>query len=163
MSVDFSALSASWAEWSNLAGLAHVATSIAHHGSAVDFASSDGSFHLEQDNGWWVLDEVDERGQRYEGTARFSTFDLAQKYLVWRWASIARSALGAPQLGRRLQSLGVNPGVAVLPTDREYVSELRLPNGAAIIPASQVPVFSHVLSMSFDEIGQLVRQNLNSA
>ncbi|BBZ08158.1 hypothetical protein MDOR_23270 [Mycolicibacterium doricum] len=160
MSTDFSKLAASWIEWANSAHLTHVAVSTDCEDCEVAFTSDDQSFHLRQDNGWWVLDTVDERGRRYSSTAKFSTFDLAEKYLVWRWASVARSVMRAKQLGRYLHSLGIKPGVEVLPTDREYVVELWLHGGIAILPASEVPVFSHVLDMSLEEVEQTVREGV---
>ncbi|KUI48153.1 hypothetical protein AU198_19205 [Mycobacterium sp. GA-1199] len=160
MQPDFSRLATSWDEWANRAQLTHVGASDSRDDGDMAFTSDDASFYLRLEDGWWVLDEVDDRGKRYPGTARFSTFELVERYLIWTWASVARSLLGAEQLGRQLHSLGVKAGVEVLPTDREYVMELRLRDGVAILPASKVPVFSHVLDMPLHELDQMIRQGI---
>lgn len=81
-----------------------VSVSEAHEDCLIRFKSADESVCLGQEGTWWVIDEVDDRGKRYDYTARFSTFELAEKYLIWTWGSVARSVLRAEQLGVRLNS-----------------------------------------------------------
>ncbi|ORB67124.1 hypothetical protein BST47_06070 [Mycolicibacterium tusciae] len=103
---------------------------------------------------------MDDRNQRRNNLARFSTFDLVEKYLVWRWSSITRSAIGAKSLGAQLQSLGTAPGVEIIPTEREGAVELHGSTGSAIVPRSIATIFSHLLSKSMDEIEQMIHEGL---
>ncbi|BBX26213.1 hypothetical protein [Mycolicibacterium alvei] len=157
---DFSRLSKSWTEWTSLAGMTHVSTCTECDDSQAYFKSDDQSFYIQRDGVWWVVDTVDDRGQRRNNVAKFSTFDLLEKYLIWRWSSVTRSAIGARSLGRNFHSLGVKPGVELTATDREYVVEMQLTGGTAVLPASQVGVFSHVLDMPFEEVDHLIREGV---
>jgi hypothetical protein len=158
--VDFSRLSTNWVEWTSLARMSRVSVSTECQDCEILFRSDDESFHLREDGDWWVVDKVDDRNQRHNDVARFSTFELAEKYLVWRWSSIARSAIGAKPLGVRLHSLGMAPGVEAIATDREGAVELRSPDGSAIVPRSIATIFSHLMSKSLDAIEQLVHEGL---
>jgi hypothetical protein len=158
--VDFSGLSRSWFEWTSLARMTHVSVSVNCDDCLIFFKSDDQSFHLRRDGDWWVIDEVDDRGKRYSATAKFSTFELAETYLIWNWASVTRSAIGAKQLGAHLHTLGMSPGVETVPTEREYFVELRGPAGSAILPMSSATIFSHLMSKSVDEIEQMVREGV---
>jgi hypothetical protein len=124
------------------------------------FKSDDQSFHLGQDGDWWAIDEVDGRGKRYNATAKLSTVELAETYLIWNWASVTRSAIGAKQLGAHLHALGMAPSVETVPTEREYFVELRAPTGSAVLPMSGATIFSHLMSRSVDEIEQMVREGV---
>ena len=126
----------------------------------IAFKSDVQSFHLRDDGGWWTVDSVDDRGKRYDGTAKFSTFELAEKYLIWNWASVSRSATGAKQLGRQLHALGMAPGVEVIPTERDYFVELRAPTGSAVLPMSSATVFSHLMAKSVDQVEQMVKEDI---
>ena len=158
--VDFSRLTRNWLEWTRLARMTHVAVSEDCDDCQICFTSDDQSFHLRQDGEWWTIDEIDDRGKRYDATAKFSPFELAQKYLIWNWASVARSAIGAVPLGRHLQALGTAPGVEIVPTEREYFVELRASTGSAILPASSATIFSHLMSKSVDQVEQMVKEGL---
>lgn len=158
--MNFSRLSRNWAEWTSLAGMANVAVSEDCNDCQICFKSYDQSFHLRQDNGWWTVDSVDDRGHRYNSAAKFSTFDLAEVYLIWNWASVTRSAVGAKSLGRELHALGMAPDIETLPTERDYFVELRASKGSAILPLSSAGVFSHLMSKSVDEIERMVRDGV---
>jgi hypothetical protein len=158
--VDFSRLSADWVEWTSRARMGSVSVSTECEDCQILFKSDDESFHLRQEGDWWVVDRIDDRNQRHNNLARFSTFDLVQKYLVWRWSWITRGAIGAKSLGAELHSLGMAPGVETIPTDREGAVELRGPNGSAIVPGSIATIFSQLMSKSLDGIEMLVHEGL---
>jgi hypothetical protein len=158
--VDFSRLERNWVEWTSLARMSGVSVSIESEDCHIVFTSDDESFHLRQDTNWWVVDKVDDRNQRHNGLAKFSTFDLAEKYLIWRWSSVTRSAIGAKQLGRGLHALGMAPSVELIPTEREGAVELRTSDGSAIVPRSIATIFSHLMSKSVDQIEQMVKEGV---
>ena len=158
--VDFARLSRNWIEWTSLARMTRVLVSTDNDGTQIGFTSDDQSFYLRQDGVWWTIDEVDDRGQRYTSVAKFLTFDLAEKYLIWNWASVTRSAIGAKQLGVRLHALGMAPNIEIASTERDYFVELRAPTGSAILPMSSATIFSHLMSKSVDELEQMVREGV---
>ncbi|UUO01340.1 hypothetical protein M4D79_22885 [Mycolicibacterium novocastrense] len=121
----------------------------------IAFKSDDGSFQLRQVGQWWTVDEVDDRGKRYDSTVRLSTFELAEMYLIWQWAALTGNAVS--RLGRRFHAQGLAPGIEVLETERDYFVELRAPGGSAILPLSSATVFSHLMSMSVDDLEQMVK------
>jgi hypothetical protein len=157
--VDFSRLSASWVEWSSILQLANITVSTDCDDCQIFFASRDYSVHLRNDATWWIIDTVDDRGQRHNETARLSTFDLTEKYLIWTWASSARGAIGAGRLGPRLYSLGFSPEVEVLPI-KEGIAEVRSRAGNAILMEPNATIFSHLMTKSVDEIEQMVREGI---
>ncbi|WP_006244505.1 hypothetical protein [Mycolicibacterium tusciae] len=157
---DFSYLSASWFEWTSLARMGHVSVSTDCQDCQILFKSDDESFHLRQDGEWWVVDRIDDRNQRHISVARFSTFGLLEKYLVWRWSWLARAAVDAKPLGAQLHSLGMAPGVEAAATDREGAVELRSTDGSAVVPRSVENIFSQLMSKPMDEIEQLVHKGL---
>jgi len=157
--VEFSRLSASWIEWSSIAQLADIAVSTDCGDCQILFSSRDYSVHLRYDGTWWIIDTVDDRGRRHDGAARLSTFDLAEKYLIWTWASTARGAVGAERLGPRLYSLGFSPEVEVVPI-KEGIVELRSRAGNAILMEPNATIFSHLMMKSVDEIEQMVREGI---
>ncbi len=124
------------------------------------FSSDDESFHLRQDGDWWTIDEVDDRGKRYNSTAKLSTFDLAEKYLVWRWASNAQVILSANPLGPQFYKEGYSSDVRLAPTESEWRVELKSPAGSAILSEPDSTIFSHLMSKSVDEIEQMVREGI---
>jgi hypothetical protein len=156
---DFSRLSANWIEWSNMARLADIGVLANCNDCQFVFSSSDYSVHLRCDGAWWVIDTVDDRGQRHNDTAKLSTFDLTEKYLIWNWASSARGVVGAERLGPRLYSLGFSPDVEVTPIV-EGIAEIRSSNGIAILMEPNATIFSHLMSKSVDEIEQMVRKGI---
>ncbi|MGE2724405.1 hypothetical protein [Mycolicibacterium pulveris] len=138
--------------------MTHVSVSEDCEDCQIFFKSADQAYHLRQDGNWWSVDAVDDRGTRYADTARFSTFDLAEAYLIWTWASVTRGAIGARPLGRDFHALGMAPDVETVPTERDYFVELRAPTGSAVLPMSSAATFSHLMSKSVSEIEQLVHQ-----
>jgi|SRR6185437_16087464 len=156
---DFSQLSASWVEWSNRAKLAGVAVSTECDDCEVEFRSKDYSVHLRHDRAWWTIDTVDDRGQRHNDEAKFSTFELAEKYLIWTWANSARGIVGARRLGPRLYALGYSPDVEVIPIT-EGVAELRSSDGDAILLEPYATIFSHLMLRSVNDIADMVREGI---
>jgi hypothetical protein len=157
---EFSRLSASWLEWSGLSRLADASVSVNCDDCRILFASRDYSVHLRNDGTWWIIDTVDDRGQRHDDTARLSNFQLTEKYLIWTWASHARGAVGAERLGPHFYSLGLNPDVELVPI-KEGIAELRSRSGNAVLMEPAVTIFSHLMSKSVDEIEELVRRDLD--
>jgi hypothetical protein len=154
--VDFSRLSAQWFEWSNLAHLADVSVSTDCDDCEIAFCSSDYSVHLRNDGIWWMIDTINDRGQRHNAEAKLSTFELAEKYLIWNWASSARGIVGAQRLGPRLYSLGFSPDIEVVPI-ADGIAEVRSTSGTAILMEPYATIFSHLMLKSVDEIEQMVR------
>jgi hypothetical protein len=156
---DFSRLAASWVEWSNRAGLSNIEVSTECNDCEVEFSSEDYSVHLRHDGAWWIVDSVDDRGQRHNDEAKFSDFELVEKYLIWNWASSARGIIGAPRLGPKLYALGYSEGVEVIPIT-EGIAELRSGTGKAILVEPYATILSHLMSKSVDDIEQAVRQGI---
>lgn len=159
--VDFTRLKDNWLKWTGLAGMSAVKVSTDAGDSQISFESDDQSFHLRQDGSWWVLDTVDDRGRRYANIATFSDFELAEKYLIWKWASVARSTVRAAQLGARLHALGMAPGVRTSPGKNEGAVELHRLASSALVPRSFAVIFSHLMSKSVDEVEQMVMEGLD--
>ncbi|BCI51611.1 hypothetical protein NIIDNTM18_08890 [Mycolicibacterium litorale] len=158
--VGFSRLERNWVEWTGMARMNGVSISTQCEDCEILFTADDQSFHLRRDTDWWVVDKVDDRNQRHNSLARFSAFDLAEKYLIWRWSSVTRSAIGAKPLGARLQSLGMAPNVDAIPTDREGAVELRTSDGSAVVPRSTATIFSHLMSKSVDEVERMAKDGV---
>lgn len=156
---DFSRLSANWVEWSNRANLTGVAVSTECSDCEVEFSSRDYSVHLRRDGAWWTVDTVDDRGQRHSDEAKFSNFELTEKYLIWTWANSARGVVGAKRLGPPLYALGYNPDIEVIPIT-EGVAELRSSNGEAVLLEPYATIFSHLMSKSLSDIEHMVREGL---
>ncbi|MFA4083612.1 hypothetical protein [Mycobacteroides salmoniphilum] len=152
---DFSRLSKDWTEWSNWMRMTKVAVVGENGQDLAGFVSDDGSFYLRQDNGWWILDETDDRGHRYADTASFSNFELAEKYLVWRWT---RTVTNAPELGPELYARGMNPDVVVRPTDNEWRVELESSAGTARLSEPAATIFSYLMTTPTSEIEQRANQ-----
>ncbi|WP_055404563.1 MULTISPECIES: hypothetical protein [unclassified Mycobacterium] len=156
---DYTRLSTSWIEWANRARLSNIAVSSSCVDCEIAFTSDDFSVHLRHEDGWWIVDTVDDRGQRRDDTAKLSSFDLAEKYVIWLWASIARAAIGAPRLGRQLYSLGFSPDVHVIPITEGF-SELRSPDGKAVLMEPYATIFSHIMSKPVSEVEEMVRSGV---
>jgi hypothetical protein len=157
--VDFSRLSANWVEWSSIAQLSNIAVSMDCDDCEIAFTSSDYSVHLRNDGTWWIIDTVNDRGQRHNDTTKLSTFDLTEKYLIWTWGSSARGAVGAERLGPRLYSLGSSPEIEVLPI-KEGIAELRSHAGSAVLMEPNATIFSHLMTKSVPQIEQMVREGI---
>jgi hypothetical protein len=154
--VDFSRLSKSWTEWASQAGLSDISVSTDCDDCQIIFRSSDYSVHLRTEDNWWVIDTVDDRGQRIDGDAKLSTFGLAEKYLVWRWVTLARSSLASGPLGASLYKRGYAPGVDFSNVDNAHI-ELCLHGDCAILIAGTATIFSHIMLMSVDQIEHIAR------
>lgn len=98
---DYSRLAANWIRWSGLSGVSNASMSEDRANNRVVFKSGEGSFTLRHQGDWWSLDESDDRGSHRFEAARFSAFTLAEIYLIWTWASLARTAIGVKNLGCR--------------------------------------------------------------
>ncbi len=120
---------------------------------------SDYSVHLRHDGSWWIVDTVNDRGQRHNDEATLSTFELAEKYLIWNWASSARGVIGAPRLGPRLYGLGYSKDVEAVQL-AEGVAELRSSSGKAILLEPYATIFSHLMSKPVDDIDQMAREGI---
>ncbi|MGV0646324.1 hypothetical protein ABQE44_23300 [Mycolicibacterium sp. XJ2546] len=151
---DFSRLANVWTEWTRRIGMANVSVDPARGDAEIGFFSDDQSFFLREQNGWWKIDVVDDRGRRYSDTATFSTFDLAEKYLVWRWGSLLRSALRAKLYGTELYASGPNNDVSVGPSDKEWFVELQSDAGRARLAEPAATIFSHLMAKSVEELEQ---------
>jgi hypothetical protein len=128
-STNFSRLSDRWCYWAPLAGLANTQVSWAHS----------------------------DRGQLHIDSARFTTYDLVEKYLTWQWSSAARNALRRPRIGPKLYSLGHNSNVQFTPI-KEGMFELRVPEGRAVLMEPAATIFSHLMRKPFGEIEELVKR-----
>lgn len=156
---DFSRLSSSWVEWSNRAKLTGVAVSTKCDDCEVEFSSSDYSVHLRHVDGWWIVDTVDDRGQRHNDEAKFSSFELTEIYLIWTWANSARGVIGTRRLGPRLYALGYSSNIEVI-SIADGVAELRSSKGEAILLEPYATIFSHLMSKSVDDIEHMVREGV---
>jgi hypothetical protein len=153
-------LASSWVEWTGRANMPGASVSEDCADCAISFLSDDQSFHLRQEDGWWIVDRVDDRGQRHNDTAKFSTFELAEKYLIWRWASTTRNTLGVASLGPQFYSQGYSSKVSLAPTENEWLTELRSPAGNAVLSQPDSTIFSHLMEKSADQIEQMVREGI---
>lgn len=88
--------------------------------------------------------------------AKFSTFELLEKFLVWTWANNIRSALNMQRIGRNLYSLGFNSDVNVAQL-REGIFELTSAVGIGVLSAVSARIFSHLMARPIDEIDDMVR------
>ncbi|WP_431233535.1 hypothetical protein ACQ856_02065 [Mycolicibacterium psychrotolerans] len=156
----YARLTQNWLYWSTLGQLAHPSVSTSCDDCAVVFSSDESSVHLRHHDGWWVIDTVNDRRQRQNDTARFSSYELAEKYLVWMWASTARSAVRAPVLGPTFYAMGFAPGVQAIPVS-EGVYELRSPRGRAVTTEPYATIFSHLMDKPEHDIQRIVRAGIN--
>ncbi|OBF98675.1 hypothetical protein A5790_02790 [Mycobacterium sp. 852002-51152_SCH6134967] len=157
---DFSRLSKNWTEWSAKMGMANVSVSPSLDHTEIGFTSDDQSFYLRQEDGWWTVDVVNDRGRRYNDIAKLSTFDLAEIFLVWRWGSTMRDVLGRKMFDPELYSLGRSEDVVVLPTANEWIFELQSGAGRAHLAEPDATIFSHLMSKSVDEVEQMVEEGI---
>lgn len=153
---DFARLTRNWFYWTGLGQFGNASESTDCDDCAILFSSDVYSVHLRHDGIWWNVDTVDDRRQRHDDTAKFSSYALAEKYLTWIWASTARGAVGAPVLGPPLYALGFEPGVETVPIS-EGIFELRSPDGRAVLMEPYATIFSHLMHKSEEEIEQTVR------
>nr|WP_090276651.1 hypothetical protein [Mycolicibacterium komanii] len=137
-----------------------VSVELAEDNTQIGFLSTDQRFYLREENDWWAVDVVNDRGRRYDGIAEFSTFALAEKFLIWRWGSTMRDVLGMKMFDPELYALGPNADVVVVPTDKEWFFELQSSEGQAHLAEPDATIFSHLMTKSVDEIEQLVREGI---
>lgn len=100
---------------------------------------------------------VDDRGHKRKDVAKFSSFDLVEKYLVWDWATLARSGLASGPLGTDLYKLGYAAGVEVSELDKGNI-ELCLDGEWAILVVGDATIFSHIMLKSFDDLLEIASQ-----
>lgn len=129
-------------------------------GAATSFIADDESFHLRHDGDQWVVDRTDDRNRRHNNTATFSTHELAEKYLLWRWGSTVRDAYGAESLGPRLYKAGYAREVSVSGADNNRDVVLRSACGTAILPEPYAAIFSHLMLKSRDQIHEMLTFDL---
>lgn len=153
--VDFDRLTRNWFYWSGRGQLQNPSVSTDCADCTVLFRSDDYSVHLRTDDTGWSVDTVGERGARSNDTAKFSSYALAEKYLVWIWGSAARSFLRAPILGQKLYAKGFDPNVERTPI-HEGIFELRSPAGRAVLMEPHATIFSHLMDRSEEEIEQML-------
>ncbi|WP_240431250.1 hypothetical protein [Mycobacterium kyogaense] len=109
-----------------------------------------------------MIDVTNDRRKLYPAVARFSNFDLAEKYLIWNWATFIRSDLASGPLGTELYKKGYAPSVEVSEI-REYFVEIRGSEGAAALSAASATIFSHLMATPIEEIERLVNGGMQSA
>ncbi len=152
---DFSRLTENWRKWGPSIGGERVSASTECVDCDALFDSSDYSAHLRRDGSWWVVDTVDERNQRRNRAALFSSFELVEKYLSWDWATTADSRLASGVLGTALAKRGFSSEVEVTKVERGY--EVCSGSGCAILSLVDATIFSHLMSKSLVEIEQMAR------
>ncbi|UXA07220.1 hypothetical protein KXD96_03410 [Mycobacterium sp. SMC-2] len=96
-----------------------------------------------------------DRGQRRNDTAKLSTFELVEKYLIWDWSATAYGPVGTPSLWPRLYSRGFSPDVEVVPI-AEGIAELQSKAGKAVLMEPKATIFSHLINKSVEEIELIV-------
>lgn len=147
----FARLTKNWLSWAPLCGFEEVQVSDRFSDNEIRFTSTEYSVHLHDDAEWWVVDTVDDRGQLRENVASFSTFELAEVFLVWHWASTARNMLRLNSVGRELYLRGIAPNVEAIAL-AEGIYELRSAEGRAVLLEPEATIFSHLMSKSINEI-----------
>jgi hypothetical protein len=152
--VDLSRLSTNWLRWAPGMGGGSITVSTDCSDCVALFSTDDYSVHLRNERDWWIVDTVNDRGRRRNGAAKLSNFDLTERYLIWDWATTARSDLASGSLGADLAKQGYAPGVSVTKADTGY--EICLNDECAILSVVNATIFSHLMSKSVDEIEQLV-------
>lgn len=148
---DFSRLSSIWSTWAPKAGLMGVEISRSPDDCEIAFKATDYSVHLRDGKDRWAIDTIDDRGQKHSAVATFSTFGLVEKYLVWDWATLARSGLASGPLGADLYRLGYAPGIEVSELGEGKI-QVCLNGDCAILVAGDATIFSHIMTKSIDEL-----------
>lgn len=151
---DFTRLSTDWTTWSNWMRMSNVSVTINSEHEAY-FKSDDDTFCLRKNSEWWLIDRINERGERHDDIGSFSTFELAEKFLIWRWT---RTVTNAPELGPELYARGMNPDIAVHPTDSEWRVELESDAGKARLAEPAATIFSYLMSTPTSQIEQRADQ-----
>jgi hypothetical protein len=152
--VDFSRLSANWYRWAPGMGGGEITVSTNCDDCQILFGTDDYSVHLRNDGSWWVVDTVNDRGQRRNGAAKLSNFELTEKYLIWDWATTARSSLASGPLGADLARRGYAPGVEVSKVEGGH--EICMNDDCAVLSVVNATIFSHLMTNSVNEIERMV-------
>lgn len=152
--VDFARLRSNWHQWAPGMSSGGISVSTTCDDCQILFRSNDHSVHLHYNEPWWIVDIEDDRGQRRESAAKFSNFDLAQKYLIWDWATTARTSLASGPLGTDLAKQGYAAGVRVSQVSKGW--EICSDEDCAVLSVVNATIFSHLMSKSVDEIERLV-------
>lgn len=160
MAQDWNRLVEEWGIWTQLAGMPGTSVEVDTDSDEIRFVSREGVYLLKKERDWWVVDESDDRGKWYAATVTCSTVQLAEKYLTWTWASLARTVVGQPQLGRQFQELGLNHEVRQSESERANFVELTTRDGVAVVPISKAVVLSHVLPLPATQLDEILRQGL---
>jgi hypothetical protein len=147
--VNASRLKDIWLAWAPQAGMTGASVSVAS--GEMLFKSADYTVDLRTIDEGWAIDTIDDRGQRHNDVAKFSTFELAEKYLIWEWASLARSSLASGPLGANLYKLGYAPGIKVSELSEGNI-ELSSDADWVIMVIGDAAIFSHIMNKSLDEI-----------
>ncbi len=156
---DVTQLRDSWLFWSAYAGLTNPSVSEPNPENELRFLSDDYSVHLRHTGDWWVMDTVDDRGRLRQNVAKFSSFGLAKKFLIWQWASAARNALHLNGLGPELYDRGMNPKVEAVEISTG-IYELRLAGERAILMEPSATIFSHLMSRSVSDIEAMAKAGI---
>lgn len=156
--VDFARLSTHWYQWASGMGGPPISVSRDCPDCQIHFSTADYSVHLRSDGSWWVVDTVNDRGYRRNGAAKLSSFDLAEKYLIWRWAASRFPGLASGQLGANLARKGFAPGVKVSQSKEGH--EICSAADCAILSVVDATIFSHLISKSVEEIEQMIQEGL---
>ena len=156
--VDFSRLSANWYQWAPGMGGGNISVSTNCDDCEILFSSDDYLVHLHNEGRWWVVDTVNDRLRRRNGAAKLSNFALTEKYLIWDWATTARSSLASGALGADLARRGYAPGVNVSKVEGGY--EICLNDDCAVLSVVNATIFSHLMSKSVDDIERMVREGI---
>ncbi|WP_231975848.1 hypothetical protein [Mycobacterium sp. E2462] len=151
---DFSRLVANWYKWAPAmgGGMPYVTTEC--DDCVVAFMTKDYSVHIRFDGTWWAIDTVNDRGQRKVDDAKLSSFALTEKYLIWNWATAARSDLASGPLGAMLARQGFDHNVDVSKVDTEY--KICLHEDCAILSVVDATIFSHLMAKSIEQLERII-------
>ncbi|MGV0626237.1 hypothetical protein [Mycolicibacter minnesotensis] len=151
---DYSRLAQYWRQWAPSFAGRNASVSTADDGSRALFRTDDYSVELYREGDWWIMDTIDDRGQRKKGAGKFSSFDLVEKYLTWDWGTSAYPALSSGPLGPDLYRLGYAPGIKVTELDHGY--EIESNANRAVLSWVNATIFSHLMDNSIDEMEKMI-------
>ena len=151
---NFTRLATDWTTWSQWLRMSNVSVSINSEHDAC-FKSDDDTFYLRKNGEWWIIDRINDRGEHHNDIGSFSNFELAEKFLIWRWT---RAVTNAPELGPELYARGMNPDVTVNPTDSEWRHELDSSAGKARLGEPSATIFSYLMHTPTAHIEQRANQ-----
>ncbi|GAA2545468.1 hypothetical protein [Mycolicibacterium diernhoferi] len=152
---DAGRLADNWYFWSATSGLTSIDAWVQADGE-LRFLSDEYSVHLRHTEDWWVIDTVDDRGQLRENVAKFSSLELAEKFLIWQWSFAARNVLRLTPLGPDFYARGIDSAVEAVAIDAGTY-EVRLGTEHAVLMEPSATIFSHLMSKSVGEIDAIVK------